>query len=188
MCAPTNQKPIFGLLSIFFSYFVKDGFRIKEKVALVFLILALLLTLVIFGVYTFSQSSSLVLEAEQHWETYGVGGTCIHGSHNLFVADADGDGIMEVITGGAMYHIINGSRLTIEAPLKIWNWNGQNLTLEKSRKWSGNIECVYAGDADGDGVPEIITGGFAYDGEKVTAQIRIWMWNGEVLSLEASKE
>jgi hypothetical protein len=188
VCAPTNQKPIFGLLSIFFSYFVKDGFRIKEKVALVFLILALLLTLVTFGVYTFSQSSFLEVEAEQHWETYGVVGTCIHGSHNLFVADADGDGIMEVITGGAMYQIINGSRLTIEAPLKIWNWNGQNLTLEKSHKWSGNIECVHAGDADGDGLIEIITAGSVINSTGNYSSLRVWNWKGEELTLKASYE
>jgi len=53
-------------------------------------------------------------------------------SHDLFVADVDGDSVMEVITGGFMYHKYNGSRLNMEAPLKMWSWNGQNLTLEKS--------------------------------------------------------
>gem|GEM_PF-4666404 len=41
---------------------------------------------------------------------YGVGGTCIPGSHNLFVADVDGDGVMEIVTGGFMYWVVNGSR------------------------------------------------------------------------------
>jgi hypothetical protein len=160
----------------------------KEKVALFFLAFTLLLALGVFGVYTFSQSSSLTLEAEQHWETYGVGGTCIHGSHNLFVVDADGDCVMEAITGGLMYNIINGSRLTLEAPLKIWNWNGQNLTLEKSHKWSGNIECVHAADADGDGLIEIITAGNVINSTGNSSSLKIWNWNGEELTLKSSYE
>ena len=188
MCAPTNQKPIFGLISIFFSYFVKDGFRMKEKVALVFLILTLLLTLVVFGVYTFSQSSFLVVEAEQHWETYGSGGTCIPGTHNLFVADIDADDVMEIITGGLMYNVVNGTVTDLKAPLKIWNWNSQNLTLEKSHKWSGTIGCVHASDADGDGLIEIITAGSVRNSTGNYSSLRIWNWNGEELILKASYE
>jgi hypothetical protein len=37
----------------------------------------------------FAQSGCLILEAEQDWETYRVGRTCIPGSHNLFVEDID---------------------------------------------------------------------------------------------------
>ncbi len=158
------------------------------KVALVLLASTLLLALAIFSVYTFSQPSALTLEAKQHWETYGVGGTCIHGSHNLFVADVDGDGTMDVITGGFMYHVNNGSRLNIEAPLKIWNWNGQNLTLEKNHKWPGNIECVHVGDVDGDGLVEIITAGSASNSTGIYSSLRIWNWNGEELTLKASRE
>ena len=66
---------------------------------LLFLSLCLVATL---GVR--AQSGSLTLEAEQHWETYGVGGTCNHGTHNLFIADVDGDNISEIITGGFMYY------------------------------------------------------------------------------------
>src|SRR3989304_5464307 len=106
-----------------------------------------------------AQSNQLILEKEQHWETYGVGGTCISGTHNLVVADVDGDGVLEIITGGSMYWIENGTQTAREAPLRIWNWNGQNLTLEKSQNWAGNIGCVDAGDANGDGITEIITGG-----------------------------
>jgi hypothetical protein len=160
----------------------------KGKVALVSLALTLLLALAVIGSCTFYQASSLMLEAEQHWETYGVGGTCVHGSHDLFVADVDGDSVMEVITGGFMYHAGNGSILNMEAPLKMWNWNGQNLTLEKSHRWSGNIECVYAGDADGDGLVEIITGGSVSNSTGRYSSIRIWNWNGKELTLKASCE
>jgi hypothetical protein len=158
----------------------------REKVAPLFLTLTISFALISLGVSTSSQSSPFALEAEQHWETYGVGGTCIHGTHNLFVADADSDGTMEIITGGYMYHILNGSRISVEAPLKIWNWNGQNLTLEKSQKWPGNIECVYAADADADGSVEIITGGSEINSTGAYGSLRIWNWNGEELTLKAS--
>lgn len=103
----------------------------KEKVALFFLVFTLLLALGVFGVYTFSQSSSLMLEAEQHWETYGVGGTCIHGSHNLFVVDADSDGVcawnvgtgdldndgtVEIVTVGCM-----GMNNLCDPDMRIWS-------------------------------------------------------------------
>ena len=136
-----------------------------------------------------AQSDSLVLEVEQHWETYGVGGTCISGlGGNLFVADVDGDGVMEIITGGFTYNLVNGTRTDLAAPLKIWNWNGQNLTLEKSHKWAGSIRSIYAADSDGDGLTEIITVGSVTNSTGSYAQLRIWRWDGETLTLETSYE
>jgi len=44
-----------------------------------------------------AQSDSLILEVEQHWDTYGVGGTCIGGGHNLAVADVDEDGVRHLV-------------------------------------------------------------------------------------------
>ena len=37
----------------------------------------------------------------------------------------------------------NGSRTSLEAPLKIWSYDGHNLFLEKSESWSGAIWVVY---------------------------------------------
>jgi hypothetical protein len=136
---------------------------------------------------TAAQSNQLILEKEQHWPTYGVGGTCIAGTHNLFVADVDGDGVMEIITGGFTYNLVNGTRTASETPL-IWNWNGHNITLEKSQMWAGSISCVYAGDANGDGVIEIITTGSVTNSTGRYAQLRIWHWDGEALVLRASYE
>jgi hypothetical protein len=161
----------------------------KHKTILALFILSLLLTLALFATQeSFAQSSSLTLEAEQHWETYGVGGTCISGTHNLFVADVDGDDIMGIVTGGSMYNVVNGTSTAREAPLKIWNWDGQNITLEESHKWAGNIGCVYAGDADGDGIVEIITAGSVRNSTGNYTSLRIWNWNGETLVLRASYE
>ena len=125
-----------------------------------------------------AQTDSFVLEAEQHWDTYGVGATCISGTHNLAVADVDGDGIREMITGGFSYYMANGTRANFDAPLRIWSWNGQNITLEKSENWPGNIGVVYAADADGDGTVEILTTSFS--------SLRIWNWNGQDLVLRRS--
>ena len=150
---------------------------------LLFLSLCLVATL---GVR--AQSGSLTLEAEQHWETYGVGGTCNHGTHNLFIADVDGDNISEIITGGFMYYAGHDSVTAWQAPFKIWSWNGQNLALEKSHSWVGNIECIYVADADSDGQNEVITGGSLLNETGSYSSLRVWRWNNEELSLVAHYE
>lgn len=137
---------------------------------------------------TRAQSDGLVLEWEQHWETYGVGGTCNYGTHNFFVGDVDSDGVIELITGGFMYYMETGTRLTSEAPLRIWNWNGEVFTLEKSHNWAGSIHSIYAGDSDGDGLTEIITGGSVTNSTGSYGSLRIWNYNGEVLVLKGSYE
>jgi hypothetical protein len=47
---------------------------------------------------------------------------------------------------------------------------------------------VNAADVDNDGVPEIITSGFTYDGSKVEGQLRIWNCSNGILHLEKSHE
>jgi hypothetical protein len=135
------------------------------------------------------QPDSLILEAEQNWDTYGVGGTCVYGGHNFAVADVDADGVKEMITGGFSYNYLpNGSRTPSYAPLKIWNWNGQNITLEKGESWTGNLYCIYAGDADGDGKTEIITSGRMANSTGRYSSLRIWTWDGETLVLRGHYE
>jgi hypothetical protein len=136
-----------------------------------------------------AENDGFTLEAEQNWDTYGVGGTCVFGTHNIFVADVDGDGAMEILTGGFSYNTVNGTRFASQAPLKVWGWNGQNITLKTSTNWNGNIYCLYAADLDGDGVVEIITAGsFRNQTGNSTTALRIWqMKNGE-LSLKAHYE
>jgi hypothetical protein len=129
-----------------------------------------------------AKSEDYILEVEQHWETYGIGGTCIPGGHNLAVADVDGDNVLEMITGGFSYFLANGSRTTSQAPLKIWSWDGQNLTLEKSESWDGGIWCVYAADVDADGKTEILTWGNVAG--RNGSCLRIWTWDGSALLLE----
>ena len=134
-----------------------------------------------------AQSDGLVLEWEQHWETYGVGGTCIP-SNRLSVADVDGDGVMEIITGGSMYYLVNGTRTAYEPTLKIYNWDGQNITLEKSHKLADSIMSIYAGDANGDGAIEIIITGRVSNSTGSFTSLKIWSYDGEVLVLKGSYE
>ena len=135
------------------------------------------------------QAKNFTMEAEQHWETYGVGGTCIAGTQNLAVADVDDDGMREMITGGSMYYCDeNGSRINQTAPLKIWTWNGKNLTLENAYNWFGRIGCLYTADADGNGKTEIITGGSLINESGSYPTLRIWAIDGTALTLKASYE
>lgn len=137
-----------------------------------------------------AQTGDFKLEAEQNWDTYGEGGTCIYGTNNIFVGDVDGDGAMEIVTGGFAYGTFNGSRTASEAPLKVWNWNGQNVSLKASANWRGNIMCLYAADVDGDKTVEIISAGSYRNetGNYTSSCLRIWNLNNQELSLKATYE
>jgi hypothetical protein len=158
----------------------------KMKLCSFLISLFLIFSLFIYVKTGVAQSQSLMIEAEQHWDTYGVGGTCIAGSHNLAIADVDHDGMNEIITGGFSYSMGNETRSSLGAPLRIWSWNGQNLTLEKSENWPGNIVCVCAGDADGDGRIEILTAGGLSNATADASSLRIWNWDGQNLVLRGS--
>jgi len=152
-----------------------------------FVLLLIVLCLPLNG-SAWAESDGLVLEWEQHWETYCVGGTCNFGTHNFFVGDVDDDGVMEMVTGGLMYQTANYTWAELEAPLRIWNWNGQNFTLEKSHNWAGVIGSIYAADSDGDGLTEIITGGAVMNSTGRYASLRIWSYDSEALVLKGSCE
>jgi hypothetical protein len=135
-----------------------------------------------------AQSDKLVLEWEQHWETYGEGGCCNFGTHNFFVGDVDGDGVLEMITGGIMYHVSEDVRTDVEAPLRIWTWDGENFKLEASENWAGAITSIYAADLDGDGSTEIILGARIGNSTGSYASLRVLSWDNEILTLRASYE
>ena len=153
------------------------------KRAIFFLILLLTIFIVPLSI---AQSDGIILKAQQPWESFGVGSTCISGSSNLFVADIDGDGSTEIITGGSMYTIVNGSRGVGQAPLMIWNWNGENITLELSYKWPGSIRAIYAADLNGDGQVELITAGTFRNDTGSFSTVRVWHWDNKDLILMGS--
>jgi len=171
----------------------KRGLQLKNNRHVIGHFLFVLMLLLVSGLgvsgKTGAQSNNYILEVEQHWDTFGVGGTCIPGGHNIAVADVDGDGVKEMVTGGFSYILAsNGSRASSWAPFKIWNWNGKNITLEKSHNWTGNIGCVYAGDADGDGKTELITAGGMSNSTGSYSSLRIWTWDGATVVLRGSYE
>jgi hypothetical protein len=133
-----------------------------------------------------AQDEALVLEWEQHWPTYGVGGTCNFGTHNFFVGDVDGDGVIELVTGGMTYSGDYHDASEVEAPFGIWNWDGQNFTLEVYRTWKGLLGTIYAADLDVDGKPEIITGGHSSNMTGSSSLIQVWSWDNEDLVLRSS--
>ena len=135
------------------------------------------------------QVDNLALESEEHWETYQVGGTCISGAHNLFVGDIDQDNKAEIITGGSSYSMLpNGTTTSREAPLRIWNFNGQNFTIEYTQNWPGSINCVFASDVDGDGKQELMISGSIWNETGTFLSLKVCNFNGSILSLKASVE
>lgn len=167
--------------------------KLKSNCPILKCFLAVLLVFLIlgFGVNwrVGAQSDSYILKVEQHWDTFGVGGTCIPGGHNFAIEDVDGDGVKEMVTGGFSYYLFpNGSRTIFTAPLKIWGWDGNNLTLVANYSYAGNIGCVYAADANGDGKTEIITTGKIINSTGTYPSLRIWTLDGKNLVLQASYE
>jgi hypothetical protein len=138
-----------------------------------------------------AQTGDFNLEAEQNWDTYTIGGTCVYGTQNIFVGDVNGDGAMEILTGGFAYSTVNGSRTGSEAPLRIWDWDGKNVTLKASANWKGSIQCLHAADIDGDKDFEIITAGYYRNetGNYTSSCLRIWRLQPDhELTLEAQYE
>lgn len=113
-------------------------------------------------------------------------------ANSVYASDVNGDGVTEIITCGFDHDLENST-----GQLRLWKWNGTALTMAENQEWrmtegymlnvAGNVmgntiaNVVKAGDVDGDGFPEIATGGFTYDGTHANAQVVIWRWNGENL-------
>jgi hypothetical protein len=113
--------------------------------------------------------------------------------------DLNNDGVTEIVTAGYANDLKNST-----GRLSVWQWDGQTFSLTGVEEWrmvdgyalnsaggtQGNtlVSNVKVADVDGDGFPEIVTGGFTYDGTKVEGQLRIWNWSRGVLNLEKSQE
>ena len=98
--------------------------------------------------------------------------------NSTVVADVDGDGQDEIVTGGSYF---DGTRNV--AQLAVWS---STLTLENIRVWywSGDttINSIAVANVDSDADMEIITGGSYNDGTQDIAQLAVW--NGATLALE----
>jgi hypothetical protein len=95
------------------------------------------------------------------------------GVRSVAVGDVDDGGVPEVVTGG---HYDDGAHDV--AQLSAWDVAGVGVTLEEFKEWSWgddtSINSVMVGDVDGDGVTEVVTGGYFFDGTRYVAQLCVW--------------
>ena len=81
--------------------------------------------------------------------------------NSVALANVDGDGQVEIVTGG---YYNDGTRNVAQ----LIEWNGATLAVDRLSTWywTGNtvINSVALGDVDGDGVVEVVTGGYYNDG------------------------
>jgi len=121
-------------------------------------------------------SGVLNLEESKEWAT-----SDITELKSISINDVDSDGKKEIVTSGLTCgygsfaeNAPNKSR----AELKIWSWDGNTLTLKASTDWIvGEGVCAWndgTGDADNDGVVEIVTVGCMYVGTLCDPDLRIW--------------
>jgi hypothetical protein len=112
-----------------------------------------------------------ICEGVRTW--YWTGDTRIA---SVAVGDLDGNGQMEIVTGGYCY---GSAQLCV--------WDGATLALEGVRTWkwaeSTEISSVAVGDVDGNGQMEIVTGG-VYSVYSVGANAQLCVWDGATLALE----
>jgi hypothetical protein len=118
--------------------------------------------------------ASLALESVKTW--YWTDDTVIN---SVAVGDVDGDGKVEIVTGGCYDDgTCDVAQLCV--------WDGATLALENVECWfwTGNtgINSVAVGDVDGDANMEVVTGGYYWDVTHNVAQLCVW--NGATLSLE----
>jgi hypothetical protein len=160
----------------------------KPKHSFSILLISLLVGLLLFQIAC-AQADPLSLEARQVWDWEGF--ACLYGNRAVLAADADGDGVNEILTCNFAGGLGLPSPFT-QAQFRIWSSDGASLTLKNSQEWlAGNrayVNCVFVSDVDGDDVKEIVTGGMISDGTRRKGQLSVWRWDSAMLVLENSQE
>ncbi len=142
------------------------------------------------------------MKANEQWQNMEGYALTISGSvqgntivNSVKSADIEGDGLEEIVTGGITY---NGANVT--AQVRIWRWNNQTLILRENKEWTidylNEVKSVSLGDVDGDSKIDVVTSGVvASEGSfsanataSERAQLRVWGWDGEVLTLKHDTE
>ncbi len=129
-------------------------------------------------IYDFS-GSSLSLIDSHNW--YTDNWTFVY---SVKCDDINGDGDVEIITGGAA--LLDDE--TNRAQLRVWNYDGDFSVLD-SKMWNTGETTIYgvnSSDLDGDGNTNVITVG-ATDDEN-TAQVSIFEYSSGTLSLDDRNE
>ncbi len=88
----------------------------------------------------------------------------------------------------------------VTAQLRIWNYAGSTLVLEKSHAWVTEditeIKAIALADVDGDNQVDIVTSGVTavygdfsdVDVPPEAAQLRVWSWDGKELVLKHGED
>ena len=101
---------------------------------------------------------------------------------SICVNDLDKDGISEILT---VSPIFNDN--VYYAQLCVWHYGEDGLGLLKSTQWGSvdgaSANSVFAYDLNGDGLIEVVTGGYDNGLTNSSGQLRIWHWNGDELVL-----
>lgn len=113
---------------------------------------------------------NLAVDRVTSW--YWSGDTAIN---SVGVGDVDADGQVEIVTGG---YFNDGARNVAQ----VVAWNGSSLAVDglKSWYWTNNtsINSIAINDVNGEGHPEIVTGGQFNDGAHDIAQLVVWSGYG----------
>ena len=123
-------------------------------------------------------TSAMTLKKVATWFWGGPGGE----THitSTAIADVDGDGKKEVVTGGYFKQLTAD---TYAAQLCVWD--AETLALEHVQAWLWGIDTkvasVAVGDVDGDGKKEVVTGGDYFTD---TSYGQLCVWDGATLALE----
>jgi len=104
------------------------------------------------------------------------------------IEDVDGDEDLEILIVGYFYDNVLNHECAV---LRICAWDGSTLNWEASSQWYTYLDTyaydIAAGDLDSDGTPEIVTIGYQKS-DVFYAQLRIWSWDGDILTLRLSVE
>ena len=104
---------------------------------------------------------------------------------SIAVDDIDGDGTLELITGGNWYNCVESVDL---AHLRVYNYTDNTLTMEGETDWEAtghaSILTVVTEDIDNDNTHEIITSGFFNDGTTDRAHERILEFDGTTFTTQ----
>lgn len=140
-------------------------------------------------IYSF-KDDLLQVQSTTSWQS----GRYTHG-YGMDLADLDGDGQIEIITGGFFRDDI--AEL---AELRIWQLDGTELKLLASQSWGADtgdtrVNAVCAGDVTDDGRMDIIAAGRAGQvrgpddtNQSEADQITVWTYQDEQLNRVASYE
>src|SRR4030067_611102 len=141
------------------------------------LIVLLLISIMFSATFLVGTASAIIPQNTKAWFW-----TSDTNAASIISADVDGDGAVEIITGG---YYNDGIRWNAQLAV----WNGSTLALENVKPWywtsNTQIASIAAGDVDGDGGVEIVTAGAYFDNTRWIAQLAVW--NGSTLALENVK-